>query len=105
MLLGEAVVIVFASKMEFADEIDGESSVSDFVVPSTLASVVGECVVPIANFVHVFAGCERSAGGDANRAGGVCSGETSAASGESIEIRCDVLGVAVAACYVFLMLV
>jgi len=96
VFLGEAVVIFLASEMEFSDEIDGFACVAQLVMPSPFRTVVGEGVVPVSDFVHVLAGCERGPRGYANGACRIGSAESRASGGEGIKVRCFGFSVAVA---------
>ena len=84
VLLRKPIVIVLAAEVELADQVDGVTRISDFVVPGAFRAIVGKGIVPVADFVNVLAGCEGGSGRNADRAGCISSRKARSASGQGI---------------------
>ena len=86
VLLAEAVVVVRAAEVQLADGIDAVAPGLEPVGPGGDAAVIGDGVVPESDVVHVAAGLEARARGDADWRVAVGVGETHAARRQPIEV-------------------
>ena len=86
LLVGKAVVVFLAAEVELADRNHMVTAIAQQVMPARHATVVGHRVVPGADLVHIFAGGERGARGNAHRTWRVGALEQRAALRQSVEI-------------------
>ena len=77
--LAKPVICALPLEVQLADRVAAEALVAQALVPRDRRAIVGMPVVPVADLMHVAAGGQRRASGDADRAVGVGVLETGAA--------------------------
>src|SRR5689334_14890786 len=105
VFLAEAIVVLGAAKMQFADRLDPVARGFEAVRPGWHAAVIGNGVIPKADLVHVAAGLEAGPRGHAGRRIAVGVREADAAPRQPVEIGGADHVMAVAAEHAFAVLV